>query len=162
MADELAGKAYEALIIEQLTEERDRKKSIEARGVTVISSSGTIVTIIFALGALVSDRKTFDLPPISQGLLFLAVLAFAVASLLGIWISSPRGYRESSSTWMAGLTESPRRAVAHAHGSRIVRKNALGFGDLQAAIVFPDTIPNNCLPILWGSSADWRPLFERT
>ena len=84
MAEEIAGKAYEALIVEQLSEERDRKKTLEARGIGVITTSGTIVALLFALGALVSDQEGFRLSDIGQSLLAAAVLAFAIACFLGI------------------------------------------------------------------------------
>ena len=46
-------------------------------------------------------------------------------------------------------------------GKELVSKDPLGFGDCQATIVFPDTCPNNCLPILWKSTNTFNPLFER-
>ncbi len=53
--------------------------------------------------------------------------------------------------------------VAQEHGARIVRLNPLGYGDCQTAIVFPNSCPNNNLPILWAESEEplWRPLFKR-
>lgn len=46
-------------------------------------------------------------------------------------------------------------------GKELVSKNPLGYGDCQATIVFPDTCPNNCLPILWKRTNTFSPLFER-
>ena len=53
--------------------------------------------------------------------------------------------------------------IAQEHGARIVKHNPLGYGNCQTAIVFPDSSPNNNLPILWAESDEplWRPLFRR-
>ena len=53
--------------------------------------------------------------------------------------------------------------IAQEHGARIVKHSPLGYGDCQTAIVFPDSCPNNNLPILWAESDKplWRPLFRR-
>lgn len=49
-------------------------------------------------------------------------------------------------------------------GARIHRSNHLGYGDQGLLLVFPETCPNNSLPILHGDvsgSEPWRALFPR-
>ncbi len=47
-------------------------------------------------------------------------------------------------------------------GIRVTAARRGGFGHLQLAYVFEHAAPNNCLPLLWWSSApDFRPLFDR-
>jgi len=46
-------------------------------------------------------------------------------------------------------------------GSKLEMKNPLGFGDCQSTVVFPNTCPNNSLPILWKETKDWKPIFKR-
>ncbi|MFK2823297.1 AAA family ATPase [Arcobacter sp. YIC-80] len=46
-------------------------------------------------------------------------------------------------------------------GKELISKNPLGYGNCQATVVFPDTCPNNCLPILWKRTNTFNPLFER-
>ncbi|MDD3473369.1 MAG: AAA family ATPase [Syntrophaceae bacterium] len=55
------------------------------------------------------------------------------------------------------------KKVAVTYGKQIVRKNPLGYGDLQLAVVFERGCPNNSLPILWSESVTpkWMPLFKR-
>lgn len=53
--------------------------------------------------------------------------------------------------------------IVHEHGVRLVKRNPLGYGECQSAVVFSDNCPNNNLPILWAESVElpWRPLFKR-
>lgn len=53
--------------------------------------------------------------------------------------------------------------IARHWGAQLEKKCPLGFGDLEMAIVFERSCPNNTLPILWSesSSINWRPLFKR-
>jgi hypothetical protein len=53
------------------------------------------------------------------------------------------------------------RSLAQDLGARLEPRTPLGYGDLQAAVVFDWACPNNSLPILRRRSADWLPLFER-
>ncbi len=77
-----------------LATEEARKTSFESRGVTVITTSGTLATLLFGLVAVVTGASTFVLPPRSHGYLVAAVIAFAVAVLLGIITNMPILYPE--------------------------------------------------------------------
>jgi hypothetical protein len=57
-----AGTAYGLLIASQLTEERNRKASLEARGITAVTAAGTLVTLLFALTAGLTAAPGFKLP----------------------------------------------------------------------------------------------------
>ncbi len=46
-------------------------------------------------------------------------------------------------------------------GHCLVPNNPFGFSDCQTIVVFPDTCPNNNLPILWDENKDFKPLFKR-
>jgi hypothetical protein len=46
-------------------------------------------------------------------------------------------------------------------GARLEPKHPLGYGDSEALVVFERSCPNNTLPVIWGSSNDWIPLFRR-
>jgi len=51
--------------------------------------------------------------------------------------------------------------VAYEYGRNLVNNNPLGYGDCQAAVIFPEACPNNTLPILWSDAKKWIPLFKR-
>ena len=57
------------------------------------------------------------------------------------------------------------KALATDIGATIYKTNPLGFGGQALNIVFPSTVPNNCLPLLHSrskkSQLPWYPLFER-
>jgi hypothetical protein len=96
--------AFSALITEQLEEERARKQSLEQRGLAVVTSSGTLVALLFALAALVTKPETFRLTTESKTHLGWAVVAFAVAGVLGIFTNKPLKYEEPSTAWLRSLT----------------------------------------------------------
>ncbi|OGO34050.1 MAG: hypothetical protein A2Z16_17005 [Chloroflexi bacterium RBG_16_54_18] len=53
--------------------------------------------------------------------------------------------------------------IAEEIGRQLVKTNPLGYGNCQSTVIFPDSCPNNNLPILWAESETphWRPLFKR-
>ena len=53
------------------------------------------------------------------------------------------------------------RDICWEKGNYLLYNNPLGFGDCQSIVVFPDTCPNNSLPILWAEKENFKPLFKR-
>jgi hypothetical protein len=53
------------------------------------------------------------------------------------------------------------KRIAEGTGSVLVKNAPLGYGDCQTTVVFEHNCPNNSLPILWGESKNWLPLFKR-
>ena len=53
------------------------------------------------------------------------------------------------------------RQIAEAKGVMLEKKQPLGYGDMQASVVFYQSCPNNTLPIFWSRNNNWRPLFPR-
>ena len=76
-----------------LTDAQDaRKSSIEQRGLAVITTSGTLATLLFGLTALISSAKSFELPVQAHGPLGVALVAFVVAALAALLTNLPLFY----------------------------------------------------------------------
>ncbi len=95
---------YEALITALLNEERQRKQSIEQRGLSVVTSSGTLATLLFALAALVTKSDTFRLPESVKPFLIIAIVSFSAAGILGIFTNKPLRYAEPGTEWLSKVT----------------------------------------------------------
>lgn len=78
--------------------ETARKTSLEQRGVGVVTTSGTLVTLLFALIGAVSAAKNFSLPVLAHGYLGAAVILFAVAVGVGLTANLPMFYKEAEPT----------------------------------------------------------------
>jgi hypothetical protein len=100
-----AGTAYSQLIADQLAEERNRKVSLESRGVAVITTSGTLATLLFALTASLTAVPKFRLPGDARLPLLLALLAFVTAALFGLVTNVPLRYREPTPQGLAKLVD---------------------------------------------------------
>jgi hypothetical protein len=103
--DAQAGLAYSQLIADQLAEERDRKSTLEARGITVITTSGTLATLLFGLTAGLTVATSFKLPSAARLPLLLALIAFVVAAMCGLATNMPLIYREATSRGLAKLVD---------------------------------------------------------
>lgn len=82
------------LVQDQLTEERSTKSSLETRAIGVITSSGALATLLFALAALVTKPAAYELPSLARLVLLATLVAFIAAAVLAIVASSPGTYQE--------------------------------------------------------------------
>lgn len=94
---------YDELITALLTEERERKQSIEQRGLAVVTSSGTLATLLFGLAALVTESDSFQLPDSAKTFLIAAVMSFGFAGVLAIFTNKPLRYAEPGRDWLMKL-----------------------------------------------------------
>lgn len=80
-----------------MTEERNLKASLEQRGAFVITSSGTVVTLLSGLGAVAAQATDFQIPSPVRLILIASVVSFLVAAGFGIKVnqSEPK-YEEAS------------------------------------------------------------------
>jgi hypothetical protein len=88
-----ATKIYDDYVEEQIKRQDERKSSLEARGLAVITTSGALATLLLALAAASKRNRTsngtFVLPDASQSLLKWAVVSFGVAALGAILTNFP-------------------------------------------------------------------------
>jgi hypothetical protein len=84
--------AYGQVVDDQLEEERRRKASLEQRGTFVITTAGTLVSLLFGLAAVATSRGSFVVPAEARVLLTAAVCLFALAALGGLAANVPLRY----------------------------------------------------------------------
>jgi hypothetical protein len=66
--------------------------------------------------------------------------------------------------WASESEAEHAQSLVRTLGACVYKKHALGYGDLGLLLVFPQTVPNNSLPILHShakGSDRWDPLFPR-
>ncbi|SRR6266849_1336792 len=88
-----AGPIYREVIEQQLAEEDSHKTSLEQRGATVITSSGGLVTLLLAIGAIVTSSQHYSPSPEVRRRLAFSVGAFGLAALAGISVNVPWSFR---------------------------------------------------------------------
>jgi hypothetical protein len=79
-------------VTDLLKAEEQRKTSFEQRGIAIIPTSGVLVSLLFALGAVVTDSKGFSVSVASRALLVLALVLFLLAAVAGIIANYPVRY----------------------------------------------------------------------
>ncbi|KUO04643.1 hypothetical protein [Streptomyces caeruleatus] len=90
MSDEdLPQGRHRSLLLDQLTDERATKNSIEQRGMAVIANAGALVTITLGFAALASTDEATTLRPAVVVLLTVALAMLVAASAAGLVINLP-------------------------------------------------------------------------
>jgi hypothetical protein len=86
------GTQYHAFVTEQLKAEYDRRTALEARGLSVVTSSGALVTLVFAVAAftLGKDYKPSAVAKIGLGV---SLVLFVVAAGFGLLANFLRKYK---------------------------------------------------------------------
>ena len=92
MPDERGSTIYAAYIRDQLSDQDARKSSIEQRGIAVITTSGTLVSLLFGLVAVLTGADRYQLPGGAESWLFAAMIFFVVAAVAGIVTNLPLWY----------------------------------------------------------------------
>src|SRR6266566_6395743 len=86
--------------------EWDRKKSLEQRAITVITTSGTLVTLIFALTSVISKGRTFaNIVRAERIPLQTSLWLFVAASVLALVTNTPILYRGLRTRYALSLKE---------------------------------------------------------
>jgi hypothetical protein len=87
------GKTYSAFIEAELKAERDRRASLDARGLAVVTTSASLVTLLAAVGAFASTAANFRLPGTAVPWLIVTLVGFVVATILGILANANGRYK---------------------------------------------------------------------
>ena len=76
-----------------LDQEWERQSSLERRGITVVTSSGAFVTLIFAVSALITKLNSAkNLDPAEVAFIAASMAAFLVAGLFAVKANRPEDY----------------------------------------------------------------------
>ncbi|MBA3359998.1 MAG: hypothetical protein H0T94_00765 [Acidimicrobiia bacterium] len=78
-----------------MDEERLTKTSLEQRGITVITTAGTIVGLLFGLVAVVTQATDFALPAGARPWLIWSLLSLTASTLGGLLVNFPKSYEEA-------------------------------------------------------------------
>ena len=92
---ETSGYAVYADFIEKVLDAQEaRKTSTEQRGVAVITTAGTLVTLLFAVIGLATRRtQTYSLPGMTKNWLIAAVVLLVLAAVCGLATNAPLRYK---------------------------------------------------------------------
>jgi hypothetical protein len=86
--------AYGELLKDELDTQDRRKASFEQRGLAVITTSGVLVTLLFALAALSTKQaQTFVLPDTARDWLLAALVTFVLAAVAAVITNIPLSYQ---------------------------------------------------------------------
>jgi uncharacterized integral membrane protein len=97
---------YVEFLKEEIAAQAARKASFEAKGIAVITTSGTLVTLLFALAALSTKRaQTFELPKGARDWLFLALILFFAAAVAALVTNAPMWYQSANTNEVKPLIE---------------------------------------------------------
>jgi len=74
---------------------------------------------------------------------------------------SNKVFDNESSVFTKPIERERTKKICYEIGLNLEKKHPLGYDNCQATVVFPNTCPNNSLPILWKKTKTWNPIFER-
>jgi xanthine/uracil/vitamin C permease (AzgA family) len=78
------GLKYAGFVEQELKAERDRRTSLDARAQSLVTTSGSLVTLLSAVGAFVSSRSGYALPRGAGYPLVVTVTMFTITLLFAI------------------------------------------------------------------------------
>lgn len=90
LAEEVAGPVIAQLIAKEMERSQAMTVSLQTRGLAVISSSGTLVTLLFGLSALATNVDAFVLSSATRIPLIFAAILLVLAAVAGIMTNAPR------------------------------------------------------------------------
>jgi hypothetical protein len=96
---------YRDFLKGQLAEQDARKASFEQRGLSVVTTAGTLATLLFGLAAFATAEKIHPLTHDAKVSLIAALVAFGVAGILALLTNLPIQYDVPKSDSIKRLAE---------------------------------------------------------
>jgi hypothetical protein len=121
----LAGPVIAELIAKEVEAARASAASVQSRGLAVISSSGTLVILLFGLSALATKAQNFSLPTHTKLPLYLAAVFLVLAALAGIATNLPRKRDAIPPSKLRPLLEADLWSAPAVHAQREVAMSQL-------------------------------------
>ena len=98
---------HHSLLLDQLTEERAKKGSLEQRGIAIISTSGTLVAIVLGFVALATRNPAFVPPATVVTLMIVALCGLVVAAAAGLLVNAPTRMPVIDAQELLAIVEQP-------------------------------------------------------
>jgi hypothetical protein len=119
----MAGPPYSAFIEAELVDERAAQSELRQRSLTVVSTSGGLVTLLAGLIAIAAGGDTDFLPKSGRGPLAVAMVSYVVAAVVALCANVPRKLKaakvgdlaarvEEDKFWITEADDSSLRAIA--------------------------------------------------
>lgn len=83
-----AGQIYQTMVGDLLTAEFDRRKALEGRGATIVTSSASMLTLIFGLTILITGKDHVFTDHCAIWFLDAALVAFALSAIIAIFVQT--------------------------------------------------------------------------
>lgn len=83
-----AGKVFEQLVTAVAAAEFERKKTLEGRGATIVTTSTSLLTLIFALTVIVTGKDHVFESHCAVILLLASLAAFVISAVIAIFIAA--------------------------------------------------------------------------
>ncbi len=96
---------YRDFLKGQLAEQDARKASFEQRGLSVVTTAGTLATLLFGLAAFATAEKVHSLTHDAKASLVVALVAFGVAGIFALLTNLPVQYDVPKSDSIKRLAE---------------------------------------------------------
>jgi hypothetical protein len=101
-----AGPVYAAFIKDNLQHERDRQSSLQQRGMTVVTTSGALLTLLLGLASFTTPSTSSGAPSIfhlsgtARSFLTVPLILFALAAIAGVASNLTWGFKDAEE-WKA-------------------------------------------------------------
>jgi hypothetical protein len=129
--DAAGGDVFAPFIASELETEEARRVSFEGRGVTVVTSSGTLATLLTGFIAVVAGGEKYSLPTGSAWSLSAALGFFVLAAGCGLFVNAPVEISRPTDEW---LTKLKNEAWPDAHGDALKTVSASKIATLRSVV----------------------------